>query len=135
MDFTALEFHFAVNQGKNSVITAETDIKSGLELGSALANDDRPSRHLLPTVGLDAAVLRIAIAAIARAALTFLMCHYVTRSFKKRHRPQKFASNPVLETQIQRYRRMMTKNNPAWSGGAPNLYQILLPGKSIASTA
>src|SRR5207302_6416485 len=47
-----------------------------MPLGSALADDDVPGHHLLTTELLDSAILRVAIASVARRAYTFLMSHY-----------------------------------------------------------
>jgi len=75
VDLAALKLDFAVLEGKEGVVVADADVETRLKLGSALADDNRAGRHHLPAVGLYAAILRIAVAAVASAALSFFMCH------------------------------------------------------------
>jgi hypothetical protein len=46
-----------------------------MEDGAALTDDDRPGGDELPAVALDAAELRVAVAAVAEGAATFFVCH------------------------------------------------------------
>ena len=66
MHFAPLKFDLAVDQGEERVIAAAADIKTGVELRAALANDDRSRSHNLPAICLDATVLRIAVSAVSR---------------------------------------------------------------------
>src|SRR5665213_3646119 len=70
MDFAALEFDDAVFQGEDRVVATEADVEAGVELGSALADDDGAGGDGLSAVGFDAAVLRVAVAAVLGGALT-----------------------------------------------------------------
>ena len=69
MHFAALEFDAAVGEGEEGVVTADADVEAGLELGAALADDDGAGGDDLPAVGFDAAVLRVAVAAVAGRSL------------------------------------------------------------------
>jgi hypothetical protein len=71
----ALEFNFAVNEREKGVVSATTDIETGVELGSALADDDGAGGYNLAAVGFDAAVLGIAVSAVAGRTGTFFMGH------------------------------------------------------------
>ncbi len=95
MHLSALEFDGAVFEGENRVVAAKADIKAGVIAGAALANDDGAGGYKLAAIGFDAAILRVAVAAVLGAALTFLMCHI----------------SPYCESFNQ------TKKNPAKFGG------------------
>src|SRR5690606_29044525 len=69
------ELHLAVDQRVQRVVLAAADVDTLVELGAALANDDRARRDGLATVGLDAQHLRLGIATVARRAAAFLLCH------------------------------------------------------------
>src|SRR5436189_6329138 len=75
MDLSALELDFAVLEGKEGVVAADADVEAGGEFGPALADDDRAGGYGLAAVGLHAAILRVAVPAVAGAALSFFMCH------------------------------------------------------------
>src|SRR5688572_7129767 len=75
VDLAALELHGAVLQREDRVVAAEADVEAGLKLRAALADDDRAGRHGLAAVGLHAAVLRVAVAAVLGRALSLLMSH------------------------------------------------------------
>src|SRR5688572_31249288 len=75
VDFAALELDGAVLEREDRVVAAEADVEARLELRAALADDDRARPHRLPAVRLDAPVLRVAVAAVLRRALTLLLCH------------------------------------------------------------
>src|ERR1051325_4851988 len=70
-----LEAHHAVDQRVDGVVGAQPDVVAGVPLGPALTQDDVAGRDLLAAVLLDAAVLRIAVAAVARGADAFLVSH------------------------------------------------------------
>src|SRR5687768_7098962 len=75
VDFAALELDLAVFESKEGVVAADADVEAGHELGSALTDDDCAGGDGLAAVGLYTAVLRIAVASVASAALSFFMCH------------------------------------------------------------
>src|SRR5262245_5023869 len=75
-----LEFHNAVDEGVDGVVRAKADVVAGMPLRAALADDDVAGDHALTAVLLDAAVLGIRIAAVARGADAFLMSHWKPRS-------------------------------------------------------
>src|SRR5690606_28578648 len=52
-----------------------TDIGAGMELGAALAHDDRASRNQFTTVTLDTQHLWLGVASVARRAAAFFLCH------------------------------------------------------------
>ena len=61
-----LELHDAIDQRVNREIGAEADVSTRMPLGAALSNDDVAGNHLLTAELLYAAVLRIAVAPVAR---------------------------------------------------------------------
>src|SRR5215472_11180784 len=65
----------AVDEREQRVVTAGADVLAGVELGAALANDDRAGRHRLAAEHLDAEHLRLRVAAVARRAAAFFLCH------------------------------------------------------------
>src|SRR6059058_2197537 len=67
----ALELDAAGGQGEEGVVAADADVEAGLKLGAALAKDDRAGLDHLATVGLDAQILRIAVAAVPRRTAAF----------------------------------------------------------------
>src|SRR5215207_6466865 len=75
VDLAALELDRAVLEREDGVILVEADVVAGLVLGAALADDDAAGGDELPAKDLDAAVLRVAVAAVAGGTLTLLMCH------------------------------------------------------------
>ena len=62
--FAALEFYVAVFEREDGVIAAYADIEAGVELRSALTDDDGAGGDELPAVGFDASVLRVAVATV-----------------------------------------------------------------------
>src|SRR5215831_17991722 len=70
-----LKFYFAVLQGEKRVIRTDPDIEARRELRPALSDDDRTGLNHLPAVRFHAQILRIAVAAVPRGALTLFMCH------------------------------------------------------------
>jgi hypothetical protein len=65
--------------GEQGVISPQTDVPAGLEGCAALADEDRTGRHLLAAETLHAQPLGVAVATVPRAALTFLVCHFLLR--------------------------------------------------------
>src|SRR5262245_6862189 len=57
------------------MVAADADVGARMDLGAALPHDDRARAHQLPAVTLDAETLRLRVAAVARAAACFLVCH------------------------------------------------------------
>jgi hypothetical protein len=83
VNFAALELDFAVGQGEERIIAANTHVEAGAEACSALADDDRSGGDELPAIRFDATVLRIAVAAISGGTLTLFVCHEITFEDKK----------------------------------------------------
>src|SRR5689334_12789132 len=61
-----LELHHAIDQRVDGKIGAETDVASRMPLRAALADDDVAGNDFLAAELLHAAVLRIAVATVAR---------------------------------------------------------------------
>ena len=59
------EDYLAIDLGKDSVITSETDIVAGVELSAALSNDDSSGADLFAAKFLDAQHLRLAVSAVS----------------------------------------------------------------------
>src|SRR2546426_1970576 len=66
-----LELHAARDLGEDRVVFAEAGIQPGAEAAAALAHDNRAAGHDVAVVGLDAEPLRVRVAPVARAALSF----------------------------------------------------------------
>src|SRR4051812_45263191 len=71
------EAHFAVDQCEQRVILADADVRAGVELGAALADDDGAGRHGLAAEHLHAEHLRLRIAAVSSRAAALLLCHFL----------------------------------------------------------
>src|SRR6188768_2893395 len=69
------EAHHAVGGGEQGVVAADPDILARIHLGAALADQDVAGQHLLAAEALDAQPLAVGIAAVARGAACFLVCH------------------------------------------------------------
>src|SRR5436190_3692477 len=67
--------HLAVDEREQRVVAADADVRAGVELGAALAHDDRAGRNDLAAEHLDAEHLRLRIAAVTRRAAAFFLCH------------------------------------------------------------
>ncbi len=65
MNLLALKTHNAVFQSKKRKVPAQTDIKTGFEFRSALADDNRPGLCYLTTIELYTPILRITIASVS----------------------------------------------------------------------
>ena len=74
-DVSAPENNRTIGQGKERIVLAHTHIGAGEEFGPALPDENRASRNLLAAERLDAPILGITVSAVARRALSFLMCH------------------------------------------------------------
>ncbi len=71
----AVERHHAVGDGEQAVVLGALDVAAGVVAGAALPDEDAAGGDVAATVDLDAQPLALRIAAVARRALTFLMCH------------------------------------------------------------
>ena len=60
------ELHLAVLEGEQREVAAAPDVGAGMDLGAALADDDRAGLEELAVVRLDAEVLGVGVAAVAR---------------------------------------------------------------------
>jgi hypothetical protein len=79
-----LKDHRAVNQCKQGVVFATTNIGSGVEASAALANQDVAGRDFLSTKALNAKALGYGIATVAGTTACFLMCHCLVTSLLSR---------------------------------------------------
>src|SRR5207247_7199673 len=66
-----------VDRRPQSEVAPAPDVLAGVELRADLAHEDGAGRHVLARVGLHPAELRVAVAAVAAGALTFLVSHGV----------------------------------------------------------
>src|SRR4051812_19644965 len=71
-----LELHDTVDQRINGEIAAEADVATWVPFRTALTDDDIAGDDLFTAELLDTAILRVAVAAVARRAYTFFMSHY-----------------------------------------------------------
>ena len=58
------ELHLAVLEGEKREVAAAADVCTGMDLGAALADDDRAGLESLAVVCLDAEKLRVRVAAV-----------------------------------------------------------------------
>ena len=58
------ELPLAVLEGEEREVAAAADVGAGMDLGAALADDDRAGLEGLAIVGLDAEKLRVRVAAV-----------------------------------------------------------------------
>src|SRR5438477_10130420 len=70
-----LEPHAAGDFREDRVVFAEPRVQARAEPASALADDDRPAGDEVAVVRFHAEPLGVAVAAVARAALSFFMSH------------------------------------------------------------
>jgi hypothetical protein len=61
----ALELHHAVHLGKERIVAAFSNVRSGMELRAALTNDDRPCMDRLAVIPFYAKVLRVAVSTVS----------------------------------------------------------------------
>src|SRR3954463_3343304 len=73
-----LESYPAGGGGEDRVVLAEPCVEAGPEAAPALPHDDGAAGDDVAVVRLDAEPLRIGIAAVPGAALSFFMCHDLT---------------------------------------------------------
>src|SRR6185436_14691914 len=71
-----LELHAAGDLGEDRVVLPDPRVQPWAEPTPALADDDRAAGHDVAVVRLDAEPLRVRVAAVARAALSFFMSHF-----------------------------------------------------------
>src|SRR5258708_16788337 len=76
----AIKRYYTRRQGEQGVILTAADIAAGVEVRSALPNDDAAGQDAAARVDLDAQPLSVALAAVANRTLTFLMSHVATSS-------------------------------------------------------
>jgi hypothetical protein len=69
------KLHLAVDEREQGVVATEADAGARMELGAALADDDVAGFDGLAAEDLDAEVLRVGIAAVARGAYALFVCH------------------------------------------------------------
>src|SRR6185503_10906287 len=75
-----LELHDAVDQRIDRVVRAESDVLTRVPLRAALPDDDVAGDDVLAAELLDPAILRVAVAAVARRADALFMCHDILAS-------------------------------------------------------
>ena len=69
------ELDLAIGFGEQGMITAQTDICTGTELGATLPHDDGSRANHLTVGPLDAQPLSGAVPTVAGASAPFLVCH------------------------------------------------------------
>src|SRR5688500_5888764 len=69
------EANVAADQREQRVVLAHADVHAGVQRRTALTNDDAACADRLAAEDLDAEALRFGVAAVARAAACFLVCH------------------------------------------------------------
>ena len=69
------ERHDAVGGGEQGVVAADADILAGIHLGAALTDQDVARQDFLAAEALHAEPLAVGIAAVARGAACFFVCH------------------------------------------------------------
>ena len=70
-----LELNDSAGPREESVVLPPTDIHPRAEASSPLPNQNRSAFDLLSSERLDPQPLGVAVPAVSRAALTFLVCH------------------------------------------------------------
>src|SRR5262245_60315230 len=70
-----VELDLAADLGVERVVLADADVVAGMDARAALADDDAARRHQLTAVALHSQALGFGIAAVARTAACFLVCH------------------------------------------------------------
>jgi hypothetical protein len=75
VDSSALELYLSINSGEQRIIPAHTHVGAREEFRSALPNYDRACFDGLAAIPFNASVLRIAVSAVPRRALSLFMCH------------------------------------------------------------
>lgn len=72
---TRTELNIAGGGGEQGVVVTATHIVAGVEVGTALANDDLTGVDELTTETLDTEALRVGVTAVAGGTQTLLVCH------------------------------------------------------------
>lgn len=62
-------------ESEEGVVVADPDIRTRVETGAALANEDCACEHGLAVVAFDAETLAVAVAPVLTGSLSFFMCH------------------------------------------------------------
>src|SRR4051794_9432511 len=75
------ELDRALDQREQRVVATDADVLAGVELGAALADDDRPGVHLLAAERLDAEALGVGVPAVAGGTATLGLRHGRTSYF------------------------------------------------------
>ena len=75
VDSSALELYLSIRGGEQCIVPAHTDVGAGEEFCSALSYDDCAGFGYLATIQFYTSVLRIAVSAVTRGALSLFMCH------------------------------------------------------------
>jgi hypothetical protein len=70
-----VELDLSGGKGEEGEIPSQSDVASGMILGSALAKNDVPGQHSLATEFLDPKPLTVAVPAVFGSTLSFFMCH------------------------------------------------------------
>ena len=73
----ALELHFAVDEGEQSVVLPLAHVVAGVDLGSALSDKDVAGQDKLSVGSFGSEALGLAVAAVLGGTHTFLVCHQV----------------------------------------------------------
>src|SRR5206468_3722109 len=74
-----VEHDLAVGQREQGPVAPGADVAAGDEFGAALADDDAARRDELAAKTLHAQPFADAVAPVANTALTFLMCHNLSK--------------------------------------------------------
>ena len=74
-----VERDFPIDQCEQGPIATGADILTGDKFRPSLANQDAARGHEFPAKSLYAEALADAVASVADAALTFLMCHKIAK--------------------------------------------------------
>jgi hypothetical protein len=69
------ELHAAIDFRKQRVVLAKADVDARTEPAATLPHENRSTRDDVAVESLDAEALRVAVAPVAGAALTFFMSH------------------------------------------------------------
>ena len=69
----ALELDMAVNQSKQGVVAADTDVDAGMDVGAALANKNVARENELTVGALGTKALGLGVTAVLGRAHTFFM--------------------------------------------------------------
>ena len=72
----ALELHDAVHEGEERVVLTLADVDAGVDLRSALSDEDVAGQNKLTVGSLGAKALRLTVAAVLGGTHAFFMCHF-----------------------------------------------------------